>query len=200
MAKMGEDAERDDQSLPRAQLSRRSLLTRSAVAAGVMWTAPILRSAPAMAQGSGGTLAPCGNFYAVRITRGTCQPLFPMRSGSTTVQDPSGPGSGDVCEELRDWALDRPDIPLLMPSEDLCPELVASENGLDWAILLPAGLLPNGSDDARYLLGFGKAGNNCCEGFVDPTPPQPSDRRRRVLFPQCANPSIARIEVIYCAP
>jgi hypothetical protein len=117
------------------------------------------------------------------------------------VQDPEhAEGSADVCDPLREWALDHLDVPLEFPGEERCPQLVASDPRLDWAIELPAGSLPNGSDDCRFVLGFGKAGDTCCEGFVDASPPDPSLRSRRIIFPQCATPQIARIELIYCCP
>src|SRR4051812_36447715 len=105
MAKNAADADRDASS--REGISRRSMLARTAALAGLAWTAPLLQTVPALAQGVAGTAAPCGNYYAVLLTRGRCQPLFPMQTGSSTIQDPQADGAADVCEELLDWALAR---------------------------------------------------------------------------------------------
>lgn len=48
-------------------LSRRQVLARGAVAAGVVWAAPVIRTATAYATSSAGTERPCINFYLVAI-------------------------------------------------------------------------------------------------------------------------------------
>src|SRR6476659_6723135 len=48
-------------------LSRRQVLARGAVAAGVVWAAPVIRTATAYATSSAGTERPCTNFFLVCI-------------------------------------------------------------------------------------------------------------------------------------
>ena len=48
-------------------LSRRQVLARGAVAAGVIWAAPVIRTATAYATSAAGTERPCTNFYLVCI-------------------------------------------------------------------------------------------------------------------------------------
>jgi hypothetical protein len=48
-------------------LSRRQVLARGAVAAGVVWAAPVIRTASAYATSAGGTQRPCTKFYLVAL-------------------------------------------------------------------------------------------------------------------------------------
>ena len=50
-------------------LSRRQLLTRGAIAGGLVWAAPVIRSTAAYATTSNGTERPCTNFFMVVIHR-----------------------------------------------------------------------------------------------------------------------------------
>jgi len=59
---MPADSERNEDGL-----SRRQVLARGAVAAGVVWAAPVIRTATAYATSSSGTERPCINFYLVCI-------------------------------------------------------------------------------------------------------------------------------------
>jgi hypothetical protein len=60
---MPADTERNDEG----GLSRRQVLARGAVAAGVVWAAPVIRTATAYATSAAGTERPCTNFYLVAI-------------------------------------------------------------------------------------------------------------------------------------
>ncbi len=62
-------------------LSRRQVLARGAVAAGVVWAAPVIRTATAYATSSAGTERPCINFYLVCIDPLGVRPVrFPSDS------------------------------------------------------------------------------------------------------------------------
>lgn len=52
-----------------AGLSRRQVLARGAVAAGVVWAAPVIRTATAYATSAAGTERPCTKFYLVCIDK-----------------------------------------------------------------------------------------------------------------------------------
>jgi hypothetical protein len=60
---MPADSERSEEH----GLSRRQVLARGAVAAGVVWAAPVIRTATAYATSAAGTERPCTNFYTVCI-------------------------------------------------------------------------------------------------------------------------------------
>lgn len=178
------------------RISRRRVLVRGAAAGALAWSVPVLRSAPALAWGAPGTPQVCSRYYAVRLTRGTCQPLFPPRDPHVAEQEW---GTGDVCDALVDWADDHPEVELEFPGREDCPVITASQPHLAWAVLLPAGALPG--EHCQYVLGFGRAGNTCCEGYVDPSPPDPAEAGRRLIFPQCAaHAEISDIQLIYCCP
>jgi hypothetical protein len=57
----------DSERIDEGGLSRRQVLARGAVAAGVVWAAPVIRTASAYATSSAGTERPCINFYLVAI-------------------------------------------------------------------------------------------------------------------------------------
>lgn len=59
---MPADSERIEEGL-----SRRQLLARGAVAAGVVWAAPVIRTASAYATSAAGTERPCTTFYVVCV-------------------------------------------------------------------------------------------------------------------------------------
>jgi hypothetical protein len=58
---------RDSEHIDEGGLSRRQVLARGAVAAGVVWAAPVIRTATAYATSSAGTERPCINFYLVAV-------------------------------------------------------------------------------------------------------------------------------------
>src|SRR3954468_2274158 len=57
----------DSERIDEGGLSRRQILARGAVAAGVVWAAPVIRTASAYATSSAGTERPCINFYLVAV-------------------------------------------------------------------------------------------------------------------------------------
>ncbi len=72
-------------------LSRRQVLARGAVAAGVIWAAPVIRTATAYATSSSGTERPCTNFFVVCIDPLGIRPVrFPV----------NGPGYDDIDPEV----------------------------------------------------------------------------------------------------
>src|SRR4249919_688822 len=56
-------------------LSRRQVLARGAVAAGIVWAAPVIRSASAYATSAAGTERPCSKFYLVCIDQLGARPV-----------------------------------------------------------------------------------------------------------------------------
>jgi hypothetical protein len=72
-------------------LSRRQVLARGAVAAGVIWAAPVIRTATAYATSSSGTERPCTTFYVVCIDPLGIRPVrFPV----------NGPAYDDIAPEV----------------------------------------------------------------------------------------------------
>ncbi|MCZ7535479.1 MAG: hypothetical protein M5T61_05710 [Acidimicrobiia bacterium] len=82
-------------------------------------------------------------------------------------------GTGDVCDEILAWADANPEIVLEFPA--VCPTLVASDPHMAWAVLLPFSDADPGAG-CSLLAAYGRAGNECCEGYVDPAPPTPPTR------------------------
>lgn len=75
---MGEHVESEPKLLGNAGVSRRQLLARSAVAAGVVWAAPVVRTASAYALTSAGTSRPCTQFYVAGLSlSGNWFPKYP---------------------------------------------------------------------------------------------------------------------------
>ncbi|MFM7059635.1 MAG: hypothetical protein ACKOZL_00380 [Actinomycetes bacterium] len=65
-------------SLASSGVSRRQVLARSAVAAGVVWAAPVVRTASAYAATSAGTSRPCTQFYVAGLSlTGNWYPAYP---------------------------------------------------------------------------------------------------------------------------
>ena len=56
-------------------LSRRQVLARGAVAAGVVWAAPVIRTASAYATSAAGTERPCTKFYVVCLDMSGPRPI-----------------------------------------------------------------------------------------------------------------------------
>lgn len=178
-------------------LTRRSLLSRAVIAGGVVWAAPVIASTPAYAGGKGdgkgkGTQVPCTKFYAARITPSGVEALF---------DDKKKDYAGGICPELSAFVRDHPDISFGPPAGgSKNPQLLSSAPNFDWAILLPAGIVPDPAYSARLIMGFGLAGDTCCPGYTDPSPPDATQIGRRVLFPQCGKDPISEVQVIYCSP
>lgn len=180
-----------------AGITRRDLIGRAAAVGAVAWSAPLIVSTPAGAAGGAeaGTVRPCSRFYAVRMTRGRCHPLFPERPGSGGAGNAQG--TGDVCDEILAWADANPEIVLEFPA--VCPTLVASDPHMAWAVLLPFSDADPGAG-CSLLAAYGRAGNECCEGYVDPAPPDPADAGRRIILPQCATGQLSSVQIVYCCP
>ena len=60
---------------PAEGLSRRQVLARGAVAAGIVWAAPVIRTASAYATSAAGTERPCSKFYLVCIDQLGARPV-----------------------------------------------------------------------------------------------------------------------------
>ncbi|MEI8337122.1 MAG: hypothetical protein WCG37_09665, partial [Actinomycetes bacterium] len=58
----------DAARVEKAGVSRRQVLARSAVAAGVVWAAPVIKTASAYALTASGTERPCTQFYVAGLT------------------------------------------------------------------------------------------------------------------------------------
>lgn len=78
--------------------------------------------------------------------------------------------------------------------------MLSSMDAYAWAILLPPGSFPN--QNCRSIIAYGRAGNRCCAGYVDPNPPNPSQVGRRIIFPQCGihGQKITEVQIIFCCP
>jgi len=95
---MGELVESEPRSLASSGVSRRQLLARSAVAAGVVWAAPVVRTASAYAATSAGTSRPCTQFFVAGLSlSGNWYPAYPygfdpsLTQTSSTVGTPTTP-------------------------------------------------------------------------------------------------------------
>jgi len=176
-------------------LSRRSLLARAAVAGGVVWAAPSIASSPAYADKGDpkkkGTEVPCTRFYAVRMTTHETVP----------IDDDKKEDKHPLCPDISTFIREHPDIPIQFPPQSEFPQLLASQDNFDWAVMLPAGVIPGDpAYNARLIMSFGTAGNVCCPGYTDPNPPDPTQAGRRILFPQCSSTPISSVQIIYCIP
>jgi len=75
---MGDLVESELRSRASSGVSRRQVLARSAVAAGVVWAAPVVRTASAYAATSAGTSRPCTQFYVAGLSlTGNWYPAYP---------------------------------------------------------------------------------------------------------------------------
>lgn len=154
-------------------LSRRQLLTRGAIAGGLIWAAPVIRTTAAYATTSNGTERPCTDFYFVVI------------EGSGAVHPaPASLNGKDIPPAIRQWFTDNPAVPAQFPGNGTRPQLTqAGENG-PWAVLLPEVTGPNAAGrQCRMVVAWGAAGKDFAEGYVDPNPPLAGQSGRRILFP-----------------
>ncbi len=151
-------------------LSRRQLLTRGAVAGGLVWAAPIIRTTAAYATTANGTERPCINFYMVVINpSGNARPAPPNLNGN------------EIPPAIRQWFSDNPAVRVEFPAAR--PLLTAANNDV-WAVLLPEVTGPNAAGrQCRMVLGWGAKGNDFAEGYVDPNPPLAIEVGRRLIFP-----------------
>jgi len=151
-------------------LSRRQLLTRGAIAGGLVWAAPVIRTTAAYATTANGTERPCINFYMVVIG-----PSGQVRAAPGDTQAKSVPPA------IRQWFLDNPSVRVDFPSAQ--PQLT-SNGGDIWAVLLPGVTGPNAAArQCRMVHGWGRKGNSFAEGYIDPNPPIAVDVGLRLLFP-----------------
>lgn len=179
--------------------SRRQLLARGAVAAGVVWAAPVIRSTAAYATTNNGTERPCINFYFVVIKpTGKCRPPIipkglpgydgdarPVFTDPDTGEDLLH-GVDRLPPAIEQWLRDNPDVDLQFPS--ICPQLTQTSDHA-WAILLPETVGPNAAGrQCRMVIGWSRKSssykeNTFAEGYVDPNPPIAVDVGRRLIFP-----------------
>jgi hypothetical protein len=153
-------------------MSRRQLLARGAIAGGLVWAAPVIRTTAAYATTANGTERPCIDFYMVVIN-----PAGQVRPA------PADHDNASIPPAIRQWFRDNPRVPVQFPK--VTPQLTQT-GGDAWAVLLPAVTGPNAAArQCRMVLGWGRKGNSFAEGYVDPNPPFAIDVGRRLLFP-CA--------------
>ena len=158
--------------VPDGGVSRRQLLARGAIAGGLVWAAPVIRTTAAYATTANGTERPCINFYMVVIN-----PAGEVRPAPGDTQARSVPPA------IRQWFRDNPSVPVEFPS---APPQLTSNTGDVWAVLLPAVTGPNpAARQCRMVHGWGRKGNDFVEGYFDPNPPIAVDVGLRLLFP-CA--------------
>lgn len=151
-------------------LSRRQLLTRGAIAGGLIWAAPVIRTTAAYATTANGTERPCIDFYMVVIG-----PSGEVRAAPGNIDSQSVPPA------IRQWFHDNPDVQVQFPA--VRPQLTSNASEL-WAVLLPEVNGPNASGrQCRMVSGWGRSGNAFAEGYVDPNPPIAVEVGRRLLFP-----------------
>src|SRR5689334_9064041 len=160
----------EQESTDTGGLTRRQLVTRGAIAGGLVWAAPVIRTTAAYATTANGTERPCQNFYMVVINPdGHVLPAPAQRQGN------------EVPPKIRAWFNDNPAVPVQFPS--VRPQLTAVSNE-EAAVLLPAVTGPNAAGrQCRMVLGFGRKGNSFAEAFVDPDPPIAVAVGRRLIFP-----------------
>jgi hypothetical protein len=151
-------------------LTRRQLLTRGAIAGGLVWAAPVIRTTAAYATTANGTERPCIDFYMVVIgPSGQVRPA------------PGNTDAASVPPAIRQWFRDNPSVEVRFPG--VTPQLTSNTSDV-WAVLLPEVTGPNASGrQCRMVLGWGRAGNSFAEGYVDPNPPIAVETGRRLLFP-----------------
>lgn len=155
-------------------LSRRQLLTRGAIAGGLVWAAPVIRTTAAYATTANGTERPCHDFFMVIINP----------DGSVLPQ-PSNLYKASVPTAIQHWFLDNPDVPVQFPA---VPPLLTQGGDGAWAVLLPEVTGPNASGrQCRMVIGWSEKEHHYAEGYVDPNPPLATEVGRRLIFP-CPEP------------
>jgi hypothetical protein len=151
-------------------LNRRQLLARGAIAGGLVWAAPIIRTTAAYATTSNGTELPCRFFYMVVIN-----PAGQARPAPENINGASVPPA------IRQWFRDNPGVDVQFPA--VPPQL--SEQGREaWSVMLPEVKGPNRAGrQCRMVLGWARKGNDFAEGYVDPNPPIAVTVGLRLIFP-----------------
>ena len=158
-------------------LSRRQLIARGAIAGGLVWAAPVIRTTAAYATTANGTERPCQDFFMVVIG-----PSGQVRPAPGNVH------ATEVPPAIRQWFDDNPAVPVAFP--DVRPQLTQAGDQV-WAVLLPEVTGPNAAGrQCRMVIGWARGrGHHFAEGFVDPNPPLSAENGRRLLFP-CPDKSI----------
>ena len=155
-------------------LSRRQLLTRGAIAGGLVWAAPVIRTTAAYATTANGTERPCTDFFMVTIN-----------PAGRVLPQPRDLNSRDVPPAIRQWFADNPAVQVQFPS--VLPLLTQTSNSA-WAVLLPEISGPNASGrQCRMVIGWDEKRHKYAEAYVDPNPPLSSEVGRRLIFP-CPDP------------
>jgi len=93
-------------------LTRRQLVTRGAIAGGLVWAAPVIRTTAAYATTANGTERPCQNFYMVVIN-----PDGHVLPAPARIQYHTTP------PKIRAWFRDNPGVTVQFPS--IRPQLTA---------------------------------------------------------------------------
>jgi hypothetical protein len=152
-------------------LSRRQLVTRGAIAGGLVWAAPIIRTTAAYATTANGTEKPCQNFYMVVIN-----PAGHVLPAPARIQYHTTPPA------IRRWFRDNAGVTVQYPSVQ--PQLTAVSDE-EAAVLLPEVTGPNAAGrQCRMVLGFARKGEkDFSEAFIDPDPPIAVVVGRRIIFP-----------------
>lgn len=115
---------------PPGTLDRRELIRRGLIAGGAAWAAPqVIRSTMGHATTVIGTVRPCTTYYAVRITRECCSPLFPEGTPWPPKWD------GTIIPKIIEWANNYPHVQLRFP--EVCPQLTSAPATGPWSVLLP---------------------------------------------------------------
>ena len=155
-------------------LSRRQLLTRGAVAGGLVWAAPVIRTTAAYATTANGTERPCTDFFMVTIN-----------PAGKVLPQPRDLNTRDVPPAIRQWFADNPAVQVQFPS--VLPLLTQTSSSA-WAVLLPEVSGPNASGrQCRMVIGWDEKRHKYAEAYVDPNPPLSSEVGRRLIFP-CPDP------------
>ena len=152
-------------------LSRRQLVTRGAIAGGLIWAAPVIRTTAAYATTANGTERPCQNFFMVVIN-----PAGHALPAPARIQYHTTPPA------IRRWFTDNAGVTVQYPS--VAPQLTAVSDE-EAAVLLPEVTGPNAAGrQCRMVLGFARKGETSfAEAFVDPDPPIAVAVGRRLIFP-----------------
>jgi hypothetical protein len=154
-------------------LSRRQLVTRGAIAGGLVWAAPVIRTTAAYATTANGTEKPCQNFFMVVIN-----PAGHVLPAPARIQFHTTPPA------IRRWFRDNAGVTVQYPSRETMPQLTAVSDE-EAAVLLPEVTGPNAAGrQCRMVLGYARKGETSfSEAFLDPDPPIAVAVGRRIIFP-----------------
>ena len=119
----------EHESTENGGLTRRQLVTRGAIAGGLVWAAPVIRTTAAYATTANGTERPCQNFYMVVIN-----PAGHVLPAPARIQYHTTP------PKIRAWFRDNPGVTVQYPS--IQPQLTAVSDE-EAAVLLPEVTGPN---------------------------------------------------------